>query len=959
MGLMSRLRDVRSRRAVKVTQELGNQLLINPLCSDYENVFAQVQPLINDMKMVRPFGVGRNGGKLPMARTPELALLDTPNDEMGWGEFAGSMFATWLTEDELDVHVHLDKSGKVRGYSILPPQSKQYLGNGNYQWMVQTSDGTEVLTKDEVMQLRFSRSPKNIQKGISPATAVRAWAQTEDVLAQYQRAYIENGAIPASITFIRASTQDKFNLAKQDLERGLSGARNKGKTIYVWRQFDNDTGEDKDQIEVKTIQGNNSTLAIRELADIINDHLNKAYGVSNFILGDDSSAKYDNAELSDYQFIKRRVFPALMAFWDQFQFELDRITGGLGYAISFELELPDLTERQKTRAEIAEKHVNSLITLIKAGSLPQDAVKALNLSSDWEKVARGIFNSVLAGDISVDNTKTQLITSSKEHTNISKESCKAHCGSCDHLNRKATPATRCVDAITDFDEGEIRAKAIYEELIALAQRIIDQNPELDEEGVIERVYEELKQEALDGAKDGAEALASLSSDEIASQIRNAVESGLVLSDGLQGRLKTRTTELVGDFSGETKDNVRKILNDPTPRSAGEVEKALADSMPRNRAACIARNETVYAFKSGRLDQDQGLANKYGLNVKLVWRTSEDPNVCPVCAAMNGKVTSLGSAFTNRIELEDGTVTAWNQDFWNDDGKIPDAHVNCVLGDTIVGADNVKAATKMYYSGEVVKLKTRSGKSLCITPNHILLTDRGWVAAKNIKKTDKVIAYSNRVEDMMSNNAIDGNQSTISDKFVTLSKIPGVTTVEMPVSSEDFKGDAVTDQKIQVILPEGFLRNKANSSRLEFSSYLPFMGGKFTDSSLFEFCSLDQLLCGVLLATNSVMGSRCKDLSILGTHGSHPDIHRFTSATAYNARLEEAKSNSSTADIVTLSKSFLADAGLIEFDDVIGIEINSVHNTPVYDLETSSTLYTANGIISSNCRCYFDEILEAE
>lgn len=675
MGIISRLRDARSRKAVKVTQELGNQLLINPLCSDYENVFAQVQPLINDMKMVHPFGVGRNGSELPMARTPELALLNTPNDQMGWGEFSSVMFATWLTEDELDIHVHLSKSGKVQGYSILPPNSKQYLGNGQYQWEVNTEDGVVILTRDEVMQLRFSRSPKNLQRGISPATAVRAWAQTEDVLAQYQRAYIENGAIPASITFIRASTQDKFNLAKQELEHGLSGARNKGKTIYVWRQFDNDTGEDKDQIEVKTIQGNNSTLAIRELADIINDHLNKAYGVSNFILGDDSSAKYDNAELSDYQFIKRRVYPALMAFWDQFQFELDRIVGGLGYGIQFNIELPDLTERQKTRAEIAEKHVDSLIRLIKAGSLPHDAVEALDLGSSWDKVARGIYNSVLVGDLSVDNIHVK-IPNEKHNTSDKTSSCRVHCGICDHLNRNAAPTTQCADALFEFVEGEERAEIIYDELIGLAERIIAQNPNIRQDEVVQKIYDELEKEALQGADKGAKALESLSSEEVASQINQAVTEGLRLSDSLEQRMLRRTNELVGDFADETKRNVQAILNDPTPHSAKEIEKALLTSMPRNRAATIARNETVYAFKSGRLDQDKKLSDKYGLGVRLVWKTSKDKDVCPVCAAMDGKVTNLGKAFVDRVELEDGTVTAWDQNFWNDNGQVPDAHVNC-------------------------------------------------------------------------------------------------------------------------------------------------------------------------------------------------------------------------------------------------------------------------------------------
>ena len=141
------------------------------------------------------------------------------------------------------------------------------------------------------------------------------------------------------------------------------------------------------------------------MTDIINDHLNKAFGVSNFILGDDSSAKYDNAELSDYQFIKRRVYPALMSFWDQFQFELDRIVDGLGYAIQFELELPDLTERLKVKAEIKSIRSDNLMRLIQAGSPPLAAVKALGLGKEWQGVAMGIYGRVLAEPTMFDKQK--------------------------------------------------------------------------------------------------------------------------------------------------------------------------------------------------------------------------------------------------------------------------------------------------------------------------------------------------------------------------------------------------------------------------------------------------------------------------------------------------------------------------------------------------------------------------
>lgn len=345
MGIFSRLLDRNSGSSNSVEQEItSNQIRVNPLCSNYENLFAQIRPLVDEMKAVRPYGVGRNGARLDRARTPELALLDSPNDTMGWVDFIDTCFVIWLTESELNIHVHRDRRGKVLGYSILPVRSREVLTDGQNIFKYQDRGYTKALTDNEVMTLRFSRSPMNIDKGVSPSSSVLIWAQIDDLIAQYQRAFFQNGAVPATLTFIKASTREKYEAKRQELESKLHGARNKNKTIYIWRQFLDD-GTTGDEIEVKTIQGSNNTLALSELIGVVNDKLNKSVGVSDFILGDDSSAKYDNAELSDLQFTKRRVYPALLSFWSSFQHELDRIVGGLGYGIQFDLDIPELTDR--------------------------------------------------------------------------------------------------------------------------------------------------------------------------------------------------------------------------------------------------------------------------------------------------------------------------------------------------------------------------------------------------------------------------------------------------------------------------------------------------------------------------------------------------------------------------------------------------------------------------------------
>lgn len=672
MSLLDRLKDARRKKlSNQFAQELSNRFMVSPICSDYENIFAQVRPLIDEMKVVFPYGVNEKGKELSPTKTPELEVLKNPNEDMGWSEFADLMFATWLTEDELDIHVWRNERGDVEAYTIIPPECRIYLGYGRWEWEVMTVDGIKILTEDEVMRLRFSRSPREIQKGVSPASASRVWAQIDDLIAQYQRAYFENGAVPATITFITASSFEKYDKTRKELENKLKGARNHNKTVFAWRQFDNDTGQSVDQVEVKTIQGNNSTLAIREIVDIVNDRLNKAVGVSNFILGDDASAKYDNAELSDHQFTRRRVYPALVSFWNQFQHELERILeGGLGYGISFSLEIPELTERVKARAETARIRSEALVNLISAGSSGAAAVKALGLPPEWQYAADGIYAKALAGQllspISIDYSKpepTKTTNDEKKELEEEKTVDVIHGHNC----------TCHKDALPPMTAQE---KQIYDVLIELGSALIEQK-DVDLDNVIAEMTALLEEDAKDGAIDGAKALQLLTDKEVANEILKTISNGeIVVSEALKGRIVSRASQLAAGYTEYTQKLIENTLAGAEGLTAREVKARLAEVMPTERAELIARNETLYAIRSGRLEHDEEIASKYGLNVRLVWKTSGDADVCPVCAAMEGHTVELGKAFENVVKTADGEIVSWTHDTWNDGGRIPDAHPNC-------------------------------------------------------------------------------------------------------------------------------------------------------------------------------------------------------------------------------------------------------------------------------------------
>lgn len=681
MSLRERIGDAISGRKQKneIRQKESYQIHVSSLCSAYENLFAQVRPFINDMKAVIPYGVGRNGARLPISKTQALAKLMDPNTTMGWGEFADAMFATWLTEDELNVRVHKNKRGYVEGYTILPVGSRR-VRNGYYYWNIESLDGRIVeIGEDEVMTLRFSRNPRNLDKGVSPASASFIWSQIDDLVSQYQKAFFENGAVPATITFIKARTRDSYEKKRVELEHGLSGAKNRNKTVYVWRQLLDD-GSEGDELEVKTIQGTNATLAIKDIIEIVNDKLNKAVGVSNFILGDDSSAKYDNAELSDYQFIKRRVHPALMSFWSQFQHEMDRITGGLGYAVQFDLELPELTERLKVKAETKKIQLETLRDAIYEGSLPSAAVKALDLPKKWLEVADGFYAEKLRDDEREERQMVQYqiqVSQGESKADSAQEAVVIE-------DKAESGSERKIEALDGeiytpvFKEGEEIEKQVYEMLVDYAEQIVAENPNIDEAELVDRLTEMLMSEADKGSVQGAEAVQGLLKGEpVAEEIAKMfADDGYKLSESFRKSLYERTGKLVSNYGGVAKENMASVLQKAAEESwsASMIKKELSKSIPRDRAELIARNETVYAVKAGRIETDKYIEDNYGVKIGLVWRISDD-GACDVCKAMDGTVVKCGEAFPDHAEYE-GIEHYWEHSSWNDGGRCPNAHVNC-------------------------------------------------------------------------------------------------------------------------------------------------------------------------------------------------------------------------------------------------------------------------------------------
>lgn len=352
--------------------------------------------------------------------------------------------------------------------------------------------------------------------------------------------------------------------------------------------------------------------------------------------------------------------------------------------------------------------------------------------------------------------------------------------------------------------------------------------------------------------------------------------------------------------------------------------------------------------------------------------------CPICKKLNEKHFKVA-------KMMPGT-------------NAPPIHPLCVFPNTKVIAPDIEAMTRSSYSGCVVEIGTSDGARLTVTPNHIVLTARGWVRAKNLIKGDKVINYSRGIKSVFESDPTDNDGiPTIEELFTSLLESGAVPAMSMPISSEDFKGDIPSDGEIDIIFIDGKLRDKLNATLSQLIGDVLLVGAPESgEVALSRNCSLAEHLVGFGLVADGIMsGSRIAAILLRGTL-THSQLIGLRLPSDYDARLYKTAANDNSADIklfcdgifarpgsihisdlldikrdfnslkrnaasvettldgrscdsVGLCDFISAFSGFVTFDDIIFVT-NKYYSGHVYDASSLSTLYIANGIITSNCRC---------
>lgn len=197
------------------------------------------------------------------------------------------------------------------------------------------------------------------------------------------------------------------------------------------------------------------------------------------------------------------------------------------------------------------------------------------------------------------------------------------------------------------------------------------------------------------------------------------------------------------------------------------------NVSKSRATLIARTESarVTGLLTATRAQAAGVTH-------FIWRVQNDKDVRPTHRRMANKVCS----FAPPPEVEPGKR------------YLPGGIYNCFTGDTEVSlAQGCRRIFRAAYNGKFSIICTPSD-TFRVTPNHPILTRRGWLPANQIERGDYLITVQNRL--------IGEECSRVS--FEDLFSSFGINATTLRNGLVDFHGDRIVNDNVDVVALDDLL-----------------------------------------------------------------------------------------------------------------------------------------------------------
>jgi hypothetical protein len=355
----------------------------------------------------------------------------------------------------------------------------------------------------------------------------------------------------------------------------------------------------------------------------------------------------------------------------------------------------------------------------------------------------------------------------------------------------------------------------------------------------------------------------------------------------------------------------------------------------------ATTETTAANSAGEVEFKRHYEAKTGIALLMLWESEGDDRVCKVCRPLNRTPESV-----------------WGRQFPSG----PPAHPNCILPGAMIQG-RIVAGSKAFYSGQAIEFTTYSGRRLTVTPNHPVLTQKGFVPAHSIRQGDQFICQ--QVGAKLPYLVSDDHHykpARIENVFRSLLEGPHLE-FRADATAVNFHGDEVGfNREVDVVFAKRVLLTDEHAFGDQGGGEKSFVWADVQHAGVAGLCAEHTRLGGI---ADSAFGGPClgeltPDSVMVACPFAPENPLLLGYASQLGSILDEQASHAGrlalgTVDSASSNPEFFRQllnglSGLVATDEVLDIR-DLEHSGHVYDLQTTDGWFCSNDIIVHNCRCY--------
>lgn len=622
----------------------------------YDNTYPAIKAISNEFMTIRPYAIGADGQ--PVKKCNVIDRLYHPNKQMSSADFREALAVMTLVHRKTYLLVWSYEDGKavpggeitednIAGFTFLEGVVESTIAGVKYY---DCSVGK--FSENEVIEIYSGIDPYNLSLGYSPSVATGKWSNLDDYIAAYEAGLFENNAVPEGQFVITAASAEEFEKIVESMQKHHRGSGKNNNVQYVHRPISPATGNPvAPQIEWIPFGVTNKDAQLDVIFRQANDKIDSAFGVPASIRGVNDNNTYASVRVDEQIFIRYAVKPFATRIYSRLTHELNRITGGLGYALTFDIDIPGVADEEKVEAERKKVEFELINQAVLSGYSLDSIINAFDLPEDYKLLKEGYQKPIMdednpevdEGNEAEDAPDSSSLKQVEVRKHDSHGSGECTCGK----HKDYTPTTQEKKLIEEV------AVILREQMEAQIEKAIEGNElnkdvnDADEDDINEMVAKVLAvltaYMLLRGKVTYAEGIKLLKANNIAID----ATTDFVVSSATKASYRAYLTNVANSYTADTATQIRNILaqGQTVGWNKEEIATRLREIMNTDewRVQRIAQTEERRSYGQAKVDSYVQLMNETGAKIYKVWYTNSGAP-CEFCQAMNGKRVLVSKPF---------------------------------------------------------------------------------------------------------------------------------------------------------------------------------------------------------------------------------------------------------------------------------------------------------------------------